>query len=278
VPGAHLHGIMSLEVSDIASSPLARYKGEPILELPTDLYIPPEALQVILEAFEGPLDLLLYLIRKHNLDVLDIPMAELTRQYMEYVELMREHQLELAAEYLLMAAMLTEIKSRMLLPRPTRATEDEEDPRAELVRRLLEYERMKQAAQKINELPQNGRDFTTIEVFLDKTIETVLPDVNPEDLRSAWLGLLARAKVRRHHRISREELSVREHMSQIMRRLQNLKFVRFEDLFDPERGVPVLVVTFLAILELAKETLVQLSQQGVFSPIYVKLSHGLTTV
>ena len=269
---------MSLDATEITASPLARFKGEPILEMPTDLYIPPEALQVILEAFEGPLDLLLYLIRKHNLDVLDIPMADLTKQYMAYVEAMREHQLELAGEYLLMAAMLTEIKSRMLLPRPPHLEDDEEDPRAELVRRLLEYERMKAAAQKINELPQSGRDFSPVQVWFERTTEEVLPDVNSEDLHNAWLGLLARAKVRRHHRISREELSVREHMSQILRRLQNLKFVRFEDLFEPERGVPVLVVTFLAILELARETLVQLSQQGVFSPIYVKLTHGLAAV
>jgi len=269
---------MSLEIVESAASPFGRFKGEPILELPTDLYIPPEALQVILDAFEGPLDLLLYLIRKHNLDVLDIPMADLTRQYMEYVEMMREHQLELAAEYLLMAAMLTEIKSRMLLPRPAHAADDEEDPRAELVRRLLEYERMKAAALRINELPQSGRDFSPAAVWFEKSAVEVLPDVNAEDLRNAWLGLLARAKVTRHHRISREELSVREHMSQIMRRLQNLRFVRFEELFDPSRGVPYLVVTFLAVLELAKETLVHVSQQSVFSPIYVKLTHGLTAV
>lgn len=269
---------MSLDAKQITLSPLARFKGEPILEIPTDLYIPPEALQVILEAFEGPLDLLLYLIRKHNLDVLDIPMAELTKQYMAYVEAMHEHQLELAGEYLLMAAMLTEIKSRMLLPRPPHLEDDEEDPRAELVRRLLEYERMKAAAQKINELPQSGRDFSPVQVWFERTTEEVLPDVNPDDLRNAWLGLLARAKVRRHHRISREELSVREYMSQILRRLQNLKFIRFEELFEPERGVPVLVVTFLAILELSREALVQLSQQGVFSPIYVKLNHGLAAV
>ncbi|MGD8478485.1 MAG: segregation/condensation protein A [Burkholderiales bacterium] len=269
---------MSLDLTQATTSPLARFKGEPILELPTDLYIPPEALQVILDAFEGPLDLLLYLIRKHNLDVLDIPMADLTKQYMSYVEAMREHQLELAGEYLLMAAMLTEIKSRMLLPRPSLESEVEEDPRAELVRRLLEYEQMKKAAQKINELPQSGRDFSPVQVWFERTTEEVLPDVNAEDLRNAWLGLLARAKVKRHHRISREELSVREHMSQVLRRLQNLKFVRFEELFEPERGVPVLVVTFLAILELARETLVQLSQQGVFSPIYVKLTNGLAAV
>ena len=270
---------MTVEATEITTvPPLARYKGEAILELPRDLYIPPEALQVLLEAFEGPLDLLLYLIRKHSLDVLDIPMADLTRQYMEYVEMMREHQLELAAEYLLMAATLTEIKSRMLLPMPAHASEDEDDPRAELVRRLLEYERMKLAAQKINELPQIGRDVSPVQIWFERTTEERLPDINAEDLRTAWLGLLARAKVTRHHRISREELSVREHMSQILRRLQSLKFVRFEDLFDTDKGVPLLVVTFLAILELAKETLVHVSQQGVFSPIYVKLTNGLTAV
>jgi segregation and condensation protein A len=269
---------MSIEATEPEAAPLARYKGEPILEIPTDLYIPPEALQVLLDTFEGPLDLLLYLIRKHSLDVLDIPMADLTRQYMEYVELMRASQLELAAEYLLMAAMLTEIKSRMLLPRPAQKSDDEEDPRAELVRRLLEYERMKLAAHKLNEMPQSGRDFSPVQVWLEQSVEEQLPDVNAEDLRTAWLGLLARARVNQRHHISREELSVREHMSQILRKLQNLKFVRFEDLFNADRGVPVLVVTFLAILELSKETLVQISQQGVFSPIYVKLNHGLTAV
>lgn len=269
---------MTAEATKITTTPLARYKGEAILEIPADLYIPPEALQVLLDTFEGPLDLLLYLIRKHSLDVLDIPMADLTRQYMEYVEIMREHQLELAAEYLLMAAMLTEIKSRMLLPQPTQTSDDEDDPRAELVRRLLEYERMKLAAQKLDELPQSGRDFAPVQVWFERTAAEQLPDVNAEDLRTAWLGLLARARVNRHHQISREELSVREHMSQILRKLQNLKFVRFEDLFNANRGVPVLVVTFLAILELARETLVQISQQGVLSPIYVKLTNGLTAV
>jgi segregation and condensation protein A len=257
--------------------PLARYRGSPILEVPADLYIPPDALHVLLDAFEGPLDLLLYLIRKHNLDVLDIPMAELTRQYMEYVEMMRASQLELAAEYLLMAALLIEIKSRMLLPRPGQGAE-EEDPRAELVRRLLEYERMKLAAQKLNALPQAGRDFTLVHVWIEQAAERQIPDVNPEDLRAAWMGLFARARVRRHHRITREELSVREHMSMVLRRLQASRFVRFEDLFDPARGLPVLVVTFLAILELARESLIEVTQQGVFSPIYVKLSHGLAAV
>lgn len=265
--------------TDTIAEPLARFRGEPIVDVPSDLYIPPEALRVILEAFEGPLDLLLYLIRRHNLDVLDIPMADLTRQYIEYVEMMRKHQLELAAEYLLMAALLVEIKSRMLLPRPVRSEgEDEEDPRAELVRRLLEYERMKLAARKLDELPQVGRDVTPVQVWVERVARDVLPDVNPDDLRDAWLGLLARARVNRHHRVTREQLSVREHMSQILRHLQSMRFVRLEDLFDPGKGVAVLVVTFLAILELAKESLVSVAQQGVFSPIYVKLNHGLTAV
>jgi segregation and condensation protein A len=263
---------------ETVAEPLALVHGEPVLELPGDLYIPPDALRVILDTFEGPLDLLLYLIRKHNLDVLDIPMADLTRQYMEYVEMMRKHQLELAAEYLLMAALLIEIKSRMLLPRPPAADAEEEDPRAELVRRLLEYEQMKLGAQRINELPQAGRDFALVQVWFDREVQVRLPDVDPEDLRNAWLGLVARARVTRHHRITREQLSVREHMSRILRSLQHLKFVRFEDMFEPQAGVPVLVVTFLAILELARESLVNITQQGAFSPIYVKLNHGLTAV
>jgi segregation and condensation protein A len=205
-------------------------------------------------------------------------MADLTRQYMEYVEMMRKHQLELAAEYLLMAALLIEIKSRMLLPRPPAVAAEEEDPRAELVRRLLEYEQIKLGAQRINELPQAGRDFALVQVWFDKEVEMRLPGVDPEDLRNAWLGLVARARVTRHHRITREQLSVREHMSRILRSLQHLKFVRFEDMFEPEAGAPVLVVTFLAILELARESLVNITQQGAFSPIYVKLNHGLTAV
>ncbi|HWQ38627.1 MAG TPA: ScpA family protein [Burkholderiales bacterium] len=270
-------------ITETASSapspaPVARYRGEAIVDVPADLYIPPDALRVFLEAFEGPLDLLLYLIRRNNLDVLDIPMAELTRQYLHYVEMMRSQHLELAAEYLLMAAMLIEIKSRMLLPRQVSPSTEEEDPRAELVRRLLEYERMKLAARKIDELPQAGRDFAVVQVWLDRAAEERLPDVHPEDLRAAWLGLLARARVRRHHRITREELSVREHMTLILRRLQNLQFVRFEDLFDVTRGAPVLIVTFLAVLELARENLVQVAQQGVFSPIYIRLNHGLAAV
>ena len=258
--------------------PLALVRGEPVLEVPRDLYIPPDALRIFLDTFEGPLDLLLYLIRKHNLDVLDIPMASLTRQYMDYVEAMRASQLELAADYLLMAALLIEIKSRMLLPRPLQTGAEQEDPRAELVRRLLEYERMKAAAQGINEMPQAGRDFTLVQIGLDKEVEQRLPGVNPDDLRNAWLGLVARARVTRHHRITREQLSVREHMSRILRSLQNLRFVRFEDLFDADVGVPVLVVTFLAVLELAREALVQVTQQSAYSPIYIKLNHGLSAV
>jgi segregation and condensation protein A len=214
---------------EISAQPLALVRGEPVLELPGDLYIPPDALRIFLDTFEGPLDLLLYLIRKHNLDVLDIPMASLTRQYMDYVEAMRANQLELAADYLLMAALLIEIKSRMLLPRPVQTGSEEEDPRAELVRRLLEYERMKAAAQGINEMPQAGRDFTLVQICLDSEIEQRLPEVNPDDLRNAWLGLVARARVARHHRITREQLSVREHMSRILRNLQSLRFVRFEE-------------------------------------------------
>ena len=254
------------------SLPLARVKGEPLIELPADLYIPPEALSVFLEAFEGPLDLLLYLIRKHSLDILDIPMAELTRQYMEYVEMMRTTQLELAAEYLLMAAVLIEIKSRMLLPRPKREEEGEpEDPRAELVRRLLEYERMKKAAATIAEMPVAGRDFAVVEVFLEPENVIRLPGVEVADLANAWRAILARAKLTRHHRISREELSVRSHMSRIIKTLGHGQYVEFSQLFEPERGVPLLVVSFLALLELTRESLIELTQKSPFEPIYVKL-------
>lgn len=260
------------------TEPIARFRGEPVLELPQDLYIPPDALEVFLDTFEGPLDLLLYLIRKHNLDVLDIPMAPLTLQYLEYVELMRQRSLELAAEYLVMAAMLIEIKSRMLLPRPVQATAEEDDPRAELVRRLLAYEQMKLAALKIDELPQAGRDYALVQVWIDKAAEQALPNVNAEDLRQAWLWLLKRASVNQRHRVTREQLSVREHMSLILRRLQEGKLVEFTQLFTPEEGVPKLVVSFLAILELARETLIEVTQQAPYEPIYVKARHGLTVV
>jgi segregation and condensation protein A len=260
--------------ADPASDPIARIYGEPLIELPRDLYIPPDALEVILEAFEGPLDLLLYLIRRQNLDVLDIAMAPLTRQYLEYVETMRSKNLELAAEYLVMAAMLMEIKSRMLLPRPAATPEEEADPRAELVRRLLEYQRIKRAAQQLDALPQLGRDAFPIAVWVEKTVVEQLPDVDPRDLAEAWRGLLCRARLVAHHHISREELSVREYMSTLLRRLREARVLEFAEMFDPSRGVAVLVVTFLALLELARETLVEITQSESYAPIYVKLAHA----
>ena len=252
--------------------PLARIRGEPMTEMPADLYIPPEALSVFLEAFEGPLDLLLYLIRRHSLDILDIPMAELTRQYMQYVEMMRTTQLELAAEYLLMAALMIEIKSRMLLPvRKRDDAAEPEDPRAELVRRLLEYERMKKGAAAIAEAPVAGRDFSLVEVYIEQALAERLPGVEVPDLSEAWRSILARARMTRHHKISREQLSVRAHMSRILKALAPGAFVEFSELFEPARGVPVLVVSFLALLELSREALIEMSQKSPFDPIYVKL-------
>jgi segregation and condensation protein A len=258
--------------------PIVRIHGEPLLELPQDLYIPPDALELVLENFQGPLDLLLYLIRKHNLDVLDIPMAELTRQYMAYIETMQQHRLELAAEYLLMAAVLIEIKSRMLLPRPPKASEEEsgEDPRAELMRRLLEYEQMKLAAQQLNELPQASRDFEIVQVLIEHTVKERLPQVSVEDLRHAWLGLLARAKLNTHHKVRREQLSVREQMAHVLRCLRGGEYVAFDKLFDVESGVAKLVVTFIAILELAKEYLVEIQQSETLGSIYVRTSRTIT--
>jgi segregation and condensation protein A len=253
---------------------IAKIYGERLIEIPVDLYIPPDALEIVLDAFEGPLDLLLYLIRKENLNILDIPMAPLTRQYLEYVEIMRSKNLELAAEYLVMAAMLMEIKSRLLLPRPPSAAPEEDDPRAELVRRLLEYEQMKKAAQELDELPQAGRDVIAISVWIERTIAERLPQVNPQDLAEAWRTLLHRARMSRHHHISREELSVREHMSGILRALRERRVLEFSELFDAQRGVPVLVVTFLALLELARELLVEITQAENFAPIYVKLGYA----
>ncbi len=255
----------------------ARLYGEPLFTLPNDLYIPPDALEVFLEAFEGPLDLLLYLIRKQNFNILDIPLAQVTHQYLDYVEQIRTHNLELAAEYLLMAAMLIEIKSRMLLPVKKADTgEEAEDPRAELVRRLLEYEQMKLAAQQLDTLPQIGRDYVRAQVFIEQTMVTRWPDVNIVDLQSVWADILKRAKLTAHHTISREELSVREHMTGILRRLQSAKFVEFADLFDPSRGVPVVVVNFIAMLELAKETLIEITQAEPYAPIYVRLAYSPT--
>ena len=257
-----------------ASATVAKIYGEPVIELPTDLYIPPDALEVVLEAFEGPLDLLLYLIRKENLNILDIPMAPLTRQYLEYVEIMRSKNLELAAEYLVMAAMLMEIKSRLLLPRPPSAAPEEEDPRAELVRRLLEYEQIKKAARSLDELPQIGRDVVAVSVWIERQVTERLPNVNPQDLAEAWRSLLHRARMSRHHHISREELSVREHMSGVLRSLRERRVMEFSELFDPSRGVSVLVVTFLAMLELARELLIEVTQSEPFAPIYVKLQYA----
>ncbi len=255
-----------------APAPVARVRGEALTELPQDLYIPPDALEVFLDAFEGPLDLLLYLIRRQNLDVLDIPMAALTKQYMAYVDAARATRLELAAEYLLMAAMLIDIKSRMLLPRREQTGEagEAEDPRAELVRRLLEYEQMKRAAQNLDALPQARRDFETASVFLPAAAKR-LPSVHPEELAAAWLAILSRAKTRTHHRIGRQELSIREHMSRILKTLVPGEFMTFKDLFPEASTVHALVATFLAVLELVKETLIEVTQAEAFAPIYVRL-------
>lgn len=268
-----------LQVAPVAEpqvAPLAHIHGEPMLEMPSDLYIPPDALEIVLTTFQGPLDLLLYLIRKHNLDVLDIPMAQLTQQYMSYIELMQRNRLELAAEYLLMAAVLIEIKSRMLLPRPVKVSEEGgEDPRAELMRRLLEYEQMKLAAQKLNALPQAGRDFELVQVLIERTVVERLPNVSVDDLRHAWLSLLARARVNAHHKVRREELSVREQMTRVLRQLRHGEFEAFENLFDVSGGIPKLVVTFIAILELAKETLVEITQTETLGIIYVRTSSSV---
>ncbi len=269
--GGHELSDMPLVIDQVA---LARLYGEPLFKMPHDLYIPPDALQVFLEAFEGPLDLLLYLIRKQNFNILDIPMAGLTRQYLSYVDEIRVHNLELAAEYLLMAAMLIEIKSRMLLP-PKKVAEGEEaeDPRAELVRRLLEYEQIKLASVHLNEVPQYGRDFLRAQVYIEQALQPRFPQVDSLELQAAWSDILKRAKLIQHHKISREELSVREHMSMVLRKLQGQRFIEFENLFDPDYGVPVLVVTFIALLELAKETLVEITQAEAFAPIYVRLAY-----
>ncbi|MBI2727250.1 MAG: segregation/condensation protein A [Polaromonas sp.] len=275
IPGMALAAMPSPDMPAVIDQvALARLYGEPLFAMPHDLYIPPDALQVFLEAFEGPLDLLLYLIRKQNFNILDIPMAAVTRQYLVYVDEIRATNLELAAEYLLMAAMLIEIKSRMLLP-PKKVAEGQEpeDPRAELVRRLLEYEQIKLAAHKLNEMPQFGRDFLRAQVYVEQALQPRFPDVNVVDLQDAWRDIVKRAKLVQHHVISREELSVREHMSIVLRKLQGRKFLEFEELFDPTRGMPVLVVTFIALLELSKEGLLEVTQAEAFAPIYVRLAY-----
>ena len=262
---------------------LARLYGEPLFSLPNDLYIPPDALEVFLETFQGPLDLLLYLIRKQNFNVLDIPMAEVTRQYLSYVDQIRMHNLELAAEYLLMAAMLIEIKARMLLPiKKTDSGEESEDPRAELVRRLLEYEQMKLAAQKLDTLPQLGRDFQRSQAFADLRIERALPEVSVDDLRQAWIDIIKRAKLNAHHHITREQLSVRDHMTHILRRLSDVRFIEFGELFmeriSEGAAVAVVVVHFLALLELSRESLLEITQAEPYAPIYVRLAYTSAAV
>jgi len=253
---------------------VARLYGEPLFRLPHDLYIPPDALEIFLEAFEGPLDLLLYLIRRQNFNILDIPLASVTRQYLDYVDQIRHHNLELASEYLLMAAMLIEIKSRMLLP-PRKSADggEPEDPRAELVRRLVEYEQIKVAAAKLDQLPLIGRDFLRAQVHIEQSLQPRWPEVHAEDLRQAWREILQRARLTQHHTITREQLSVREHMSIVLRQLQGRRFVEFHDLFDTTRGMPVLVVTFIAMLELSREHLVEVTQAEAFAPIYVRLAY-----
>jgi segregation and condensation protein A len=253
---------------------VARLYGEPLFRMPLDLYIPPDALEVFLEAFEGPLDLLLYLIRRQNFNILDIPLASVTRQYLDYVDQIRRHNLELASEYLLMAAMLIEIKSRMLLPPKKSADGGEpEDPRAELVRRLVEYEQIKLGAARLDALPLLGRDFLRAQVHIEQSLAPRWPDVEPDELRLAWRDILQRARLNQHHTISREQLSVREHMSIVLRKLQGRRFVEFHELFDATRGVPVLVVTFIAMLELSREHLLEVTQAEAFAPIYVRLAY-----
>ncbi|WP_126445575.1 segregation and condensation protein A [Sulfuricystis multivorans] len=260
-----------------AQAHVPKLYGEPLPELPRDLYIPPDALEVFLDAFEGPLDLLLYLIRKANVNILDIPMAPLTAQYLAYVEAMRRSNLELAADYLLMAAMLLEIKSRMLLPRPTKTESGEpDDPRAELVRRLMEYERIKLAAARLDALPQVHRDYEWASVWVAEKVAARAPEVNLNDLLAVWLTLMQRARVKQHHRVQREELSVRETMSVVLRHLQGRGYVMFEELFAAtaaQAGMAGMIVSFLAILELARESLIEITQSEALAPIYVKMKN-----
>jgi len=251
--------------------PLAVVQGKPLESLPQDLYIPPEALQVFLEAFEGPLDLLLYLIRKDNLDIADIRVAEITRQYVEYIDLMQDMQLELAGEYLVMSAMLAEIKSRILLPKPPGVAEDEEDPRAELIRRLQEYERYKQAAEDMDALPRLGRDvFQASAEPIEKKVVTLPPEVELKDLIAAFQDVMKRASMYAHHHVQMESLSVRERMSSVLSKVNSTHFTSFMDLFTVEEGRMGVVVSFLAILELVKESLIDLTQAEPYAPIHVK--------
>ncbi len=261
--------------------PFAVVDGEPVTALPQDLYIPPYALQVFLEAFEGPLDRLRYLIRRQNIDILDIPIAEITKQYVQYIEVMKEMQLELAGEYLVMAAMLAEIKSRMLLPRPRTEDEEEEDPRAELVRRLQEYERFKKAAQDISDLPRLERDVFPAQAETTKTdrkVVTKLPDVTLKELLVAFHDVLKRAEMYSNLHLQREPLSVRQRMSEVLSRVKAGSFTLFVDLFDPEEGRMGVAVTFLACLELPKENVVEIVQSNEFAPLHVRAASSVRLV
>lgn len=264
------------QATEIKPAPIAMFKGSPLTELPEDLYIPPHALEVFLETFEGPLDLLLYLIRRQNLDVLDIPIAAITRQYISYIDMMTEMRVELAAEYLLMAAILAEIKSRMLLPRPTGAEEEEDDPRAELARRLQEYERFKAAAEKLDALPRCERD--VFEIGIDPgtlRVRKIYPEVDLQEVLIAFQEVLRRAERTSHHRILREPLSVRERMSNVLSQLKNSPSVAFQDLFNRSEGRQGAVVSLLAILELCKERLIEIIQEQPLGELYVQTAHGV---
>ena len=259
--------------------PFAVVQGEPLTQLPRDLYIPPDALEVFLEAFEGPLDLLLYLIKRQNLDILDIPIAQITRQYMEYIEVMKELRLELAAEYLVMAAMLCEIKSRMLLPRPPSEQGEEQDPRAELIRRLMEYERYKQAAEDLDALPRDGRDVWQAAADAgERRVVRVVAEVSLKELMLALKEVMQRAQMFEHHRVQREPLSVRQRMSDVLATLQDGQFHDFVSLFDPGEGRTGVVVTFLALLELVKESLLELVQAEAYGAIHVRVGRGEASV
>jgi segregation and condensation protein A len=261
----------AVDVHEQAEMPFAVVEGEPLTEMPRDLYIPPDALQVFLEAFEGPLDLLLYLIRRQNLDILDIPLAEITRQYMQYIEVMRELQLELAGEYMLMAATLAEIKSRMLLPRPHSDGDEEDDPRAELVRRLQEYERFKRAAEDMEELSRVDRDtFPASAEVVERRVVKLLPAVTMQEMLVALKDVMVRAEMFAHHHVQRERLSVRQRMSDILSALRTQSFVEFAQLFRAEEGRMGVTVTFSAILELLREGLIEIVQAEQFAPIHVR--------
>jgi len=252
-------------------SPIAVIQGQAVTDLPKDLYIPPDALEVLLETFEGPLDLLLYFIKRERLDILDIPIARITKQYVEYIDLMQNLRLDLAADYLVMAAMLAEIKSRMLLPRPISDEGEEDDPRAELIRRLQEYERFKQAATNLDEMPRQGRDvFQSSAESPDLNLTKPLPDIELKELLLAFNDVMKRVSMIEHHQITREPLSVRERMSDVLSKLNPDAFIDFNELFSIEEGRPGVVVTFIAILELLKQSLIEIVQNAPFSPIHLK--------